>query len=96
MPIFPILDCNDFLIVKLNLKSVGDCDSNFATESNENISLSTTIVSDNYISDQRLVQLDETQFHVMMLRPNVPVHRLRIFAAHVAMRTLETRQIDTL
>lgn len=31
-----------------------------------------------------------------MLGPNVPVHGLSVLAAHIAMRALETRQIDAL
>lgn len=29
-----------------------------------------------------------------MLGPNVPIHSLSILAAHIAVRALETRQID--
>lgn len=32
----------------------------------------------------------------MVLRTNVPVHRLRVLATHVAVRTLEARQVDAL
>lgn len=32
----------------------------------------------------------------MVLRPDVPVHSLRVLAAHVAVRALEAGQVDTL
>lgn len=42
----------------------------------------------------RSIKLDEPQLHVPVLGANVPVYGLRILAAHIAVGTLETRQID--